>query len=128
VDDRHVRVYGRGSLFDEILQALGLCNAAAGRPAGARAALISSRTGSSVIELERLAQLPDANLLCVDGGAPGGLAALQGNPVWRHLPFAQPGRSTTLPIIAPTGALVSVQRFARAVARAIPSMGAPHVI
>ncbi len=128
VDDRHVRIYGRGSLFNEILQSLGLRNAAAETPAGARAALVSSRTGVSVIELERLAQLQDANLLCVDGGAPGGLAALEGNPVWRHLPFSGPGRSVMLPVIAATGALVSVQRFARAVARTVPSMRTPHVI
>jgi ferric hydroxamate transport system substrate-binding protein len=128
VDDRHVRVYGSGSLFDEILQSLGLRNAATTMPAGAPAALISSRTGAGVIELERLAQLQDANLLCVDGGAPGGLAALQGNPVWRHLPFSEPGRSAMLPVIAATGALVSVQRFARAVACAVPSMRTPHVI
>jgi ferric hydroxamate transport system substrate-binding protein len=117
VDDRHVRVYGRDSLFDEILQSLGLRNAAAETSAGAR-----------VIELERLALLQNANLLCVDGGAPGGLAALQGNPVWRQLPFSEPGRSAMLPVIAATGALVSVQRFARAVARAVPSMWTPHVI
>jgi iron complex transport system substrate-binding protein len=117
VDDRHVRVYGRGSLFEEILQSLGLRNAAAETSAGAR-----------VIELERLALLQNANLLCVDGGAPGGLAALQGNPVWRHLPFSEPGRSAMLPVIASTGALVSVQRFARAVARVVPSMWTPHVI
>jgi ferric hydroxamate transport system substrate-binding protein len=128
VDDRHVRVYGTGSLFDEILQLLGLRNAATAMPAGAPAALISSRTGRGVVELERLAQLQDANLLCVDGGAPGGLAALQGNPVWRHLPFSEPGRSAMLPVIVATGALVSVQRFARAVARAVPSMRTPHVI
>lgn len=117
VDDRHMRVYGRGSLFDEILQSLGLRNAAAETFSGAR-----------VVELERLALLQNANLLCVDGGAPGGLAALQGNPVWRHLPFSEPGRSAMLPVIAATGALVSVQRFARAVAREVPSMRTPHVI
>jgi hypothetical protein len=33
-----------------------------------------------------------------------------------------------LPVIAATGALVSVQRFARAVARTVPSMRTPHVI
>jgi ferric hydroxamate transport system substrate-binding protein len=128
VDDRHVRVFGNGSLFDEILQLLGLRNAATAMLAGAPAALISSRTGAGVVELERLAQLPDANLLCVDGGAPLGLAALQGNPVWRHLPFSEPGRSAMLPVIAATGALVSVQRFARAVAHAVPLMRTPHVM
>jgi ABC-type Fe3+-hydroxamate transport system substrate-binding protein len=128
VDDRHLRVYGAGSLFDEILQSLRLRNAAAEKTAGARAPLISSRMGASVIELEQLARIPDANLLWVDGGAPGALAGLQRNPVWRQLPFAQPGRAATLPVIAAQGALVSVQRFARAVAQVVPSMENSHAI
>lgn len=128
VDDRHLRVYGAGSMFDEILQSLGLRNAAAEQTAGARGPLISSRTGASVVELERLAQIPDANLLWVDSGAHGAFAGLQRNPVWRQLPFALPGRAATLPVISAQGALVSVQRFARAVAHALPSMENSHAL
>ncbi|RKF38440.1 hypothetical protein BCY88_07050 [Paraburkholderia fungorum] len=128
VDDRHLRVYGAGSMFDEILQSLGLRNAAAEQTAGTRSPLISSGTGASVVELERLAQIPDANLLWIDGGAHGAFAGLQRNPVWRQLPFAQPGRAATLPVISAQGALVSVQRFARAVAHALPSMENSHAL
>ncbi|SIO40562.1 iron complex transport system substrate-binding protein [Burkholderia sp. GAS332] len=124
VDDRHLRVFGTGSMFNEILQTLGLGNAAL-------TALERGRNGSGmggsayIVELDRLAAAPDARILWVDSGAPGDMVGLQRNPVWRQLPFSQAGRAATLPVISPTGALISVQRFARAVANAMQSS---HVI
>jgi ferric hydroxamate transport system substrate-binding protein len=117
VDDRHVRLYGPGSLFDELLGGLGLANAAA------RHGLV--RHDSSIVEMEALAWMQDANLLWIGRNNPD---VARRNPVWRQLPFSQPARTATLPIISPTGALVSVQRFARAVAQAVPSLSANHVV
>ncbi|SAL72752.1 periplasmic binding protein [Caballeronia peredens] len=117
VDDRHLRLYGAGSMFDELLRALGLSNAAT------RDGFIKG--DASIVEMERLAQLADANLLWIGRRGPD---ALLRNPLWRQLPFAQSGRSATLPMISATGALVSVQRFARAVAAALPSMSSSHVV
>ncbi|WP_420994041.1 ABC transporter substrate-binding protein [Cupriavidus sp. 30B13] len=99
VDERHVRLFGAHSMFDDVLAALGLRNAFA----GARRA---------VVALDRLAAAPAAAILWVGPGA----RQLRRNPLWRLLPFAQAGRTATLPVIAEGGALVSVQRFARAVA------------
>jgi ferric hydroxamate transport system substrate-binding protein len=124
VDDRHLRVFGTGSMFDEILQTLGLRNAAVTAPEHRHNG--SGLGGSAyIVELDRLAAAPDARILWVDSGAPGAMASLQRNPVWRQLPFSQPGRTATLPVISATGALISVQRFARAVANAMQSR---HVI
>ncbi|SAK64327.1 periplasmic binding protein [Caballeronia pedi] len=115
IDERHLRIYGAGSMFDEILQLLGLVNAAT------RAGLVTNR--ANVVEMERVAQMSDASLLWIGRD---GSAALQRNPVWRQMPFAQPHRQATLPMISSTGALVSVQRFARALALAVPSLAAGH--
>jgi ferric hydroxamate transport system substrate-binding protein len=117
VDDRHLRLYGAGSLFDEMLGMLGLVNAAT-RDAG-----VTNRV--SIVEMERLVRMRDANLLWIGRD---NAALLQRNPVWRQLPFAQPGHSAVLPMISSTGALVSVQRFVRAVARAVPALSSRHVI
>ena len=108
-------------MFNEILQTLGLRNAALtalehGRSNG------SGMGGSAyIVELDRLAAAPDGRILWIDSGAPGDMVGLQRNPVWRQLPFSQAGRTATLPVISPTGALISVQRFARAVANAMQS-------
>ncbi|MFM0317514.1 ABC transporter substrate-binding protein [Paraburkholderia nemoris] len=120
VDDRHLRVFGTGSMFDEILQTLGIRNAAV--TALGRGSNGSGMSGSAyIVELDRLAAAPDARILWVGSGAPGNMAGLQRNPVWRQLPFSQAGRTATLPVISATGALISVQRFARAVANAMQS-------
>jgi ferric hydroxamate transport system substrate-binding protein len=117
VDDRHLRLYGPGSMFDELLGMLGLVNAAA------RDTLVKSDT--SIVAMDTLARMPDANLLWIGRN---NASMVQGNAVWRQLPFSQPSRTATLPMISSTGALVSVQRFARAVAHTVPSLSAHHGI
>jgi ferric hydroxamate transport system substrate-binding protein len=117
VDDRHLRLYGSGSMFDELLGMLGLVNAAS------REGLVKG--AANIIEMESLARVPDANLLWIGRD---NAASLKSNPVWQQLPFSQPARAATLPMISSTGALVSVQRFARAVAQTVPLLSGSHVI
>jgi ferric hydroxamate transport system substrate-binding protein len=117
VDERHLRLYGSGSMFDELLGLLGLVNAAT------RDGLV--KDAMSIVDMESLARMPDANLLWIGRD---NAAALNSNPVWQQLPFSQPARAATLPMISSTGALVSVQRFARALAQTVPSMAGSHVI
>jgi ferric hydroxamate transport system substrate-binding protein len=111
VDDRHLRVFGPGSLFDDLLRAIGLENAAS-RDAGVTNA-------SAIIDMERAARMHDARVLWTGSG---NTPATGRNPVWRALPFSRTGRSARLPVISPTGALVSSQRFVRAVSRLLPSI------
>jgi ferric hydroxamate transport system substrate-binding protein len=125
VDDRHLRVFGSGSMFDEILQTLGLRNAAAPASSRGGSSLVAAQSAQEIVELDQLAQVPDACVLWVGSSAGGENGALRLNPVWRQLPFSQAGRSATLPVISATGALISVQRFARAVVGAMPAI---HVL
>jgi ferric hydroxamate transport system substrate-binding protein len=117
VDERHLRCYGPGSMFDELLGMLGLVNA------GARAALVKGE--SSIVEMESLARAADSNMLWIGRD---NASVARHNPVWQALPFSQATRAATLPVISSTGALVSVQRFARALAQAVPLLSARHVI
>ena len=116
VDDRHLRVFGSGSQFDDIVRALGLRNAAAADSTREGHALITSRAGNSVIELDALAPIAHAKMLWVGTGAHDDIARLSRNPVWQRLPMSRPGNATELPVIASTGALVSMQRLTLAIA------------
>ncbi|WP_063771793.1 ABC transporter substrate-binding protein [Burkholderia sp. 9120] len=127
IDDRHLRIFGGASMFGDVLRRLGIRNAATASADGARDALVAGGAASSIVELERLIVAPDAHLLWVGAGEDGTAAGLQRNPVWRQLPFAQPGRSAILPVISPSGALISVQRFTRAVVDALPTRNS-HVV
>jgi iron complex transport system substrate-binding protein len=125
VDDRHLRVFGAGSMFDEILRTLGLRNAAVTASERTGSGFLAGQNARAIVELDRLATVPDACVLWVGSSVNDDMSTLQLNPVWRQLPFSQPGRTATLPVISATGALISVQRFARAVVSAMPGI---HVI
>ncbi|MFM0597382.1 ABC transporter substrate-binding protein [Paraburkholderia dilworthii] len=125
VDDRHLRVFGAGSMFDGILRTLGLRNAAVAASARVGSGFVAGQNAHAIVELDRLATVPDACVLWVGSSVSDDMTALQLNPVWRQLPFSQPGRTAALPVISATGALISVQRFARAVVSAMPGL---HVI
>ncbi|PQV44823.1 ABC transporter substrate-binding protein [Paraburkholderia sp. BL21I4N1] len=127
IDDRHLRIFGGASMFGEVLRTLGIRNVAAALADGSRGALVAGGAASSIVELERLIVAPDAQMLWVGASGDGTAAGLQRNPVWRQLPFAQPGRSAILPVVSPTGALISVQRFTRAVADAMQTRTS-HVV
>lgn len=115
-DDRHLRIYGNGSLFDAVLQRLGVSNAIhAGTTTWP-----TNDGGFAMVPLQRLAELPDAALLLVGPVTPAMQAALARNAIWQALP--QSRRMALLPVIAPTGGLISMQRFASAVTKALPDL------
>ncbi|WP_414441815.1 iron-siderophore ABC transporter substrate-binding protein [Burkholderia sp. 22PA0106] len=120
-DDRHLRVYGRGSLFDEMLATLGVRNAAHPRDGGP---VWPTQTGYSLVPLQRLASVPDASVLLVGGLKPGQREGLAGNAIWQALPAVRERRVAALPVIAPYGGLVSMQRFAHAVDAALTTIDA----
>ena len=116
VDDRHLRVYGRGSLFDEMLAKLGVVNAAHPRSGQGTWA---TQAGFALVPLQRLVEVQQASLLLVGPIAAPLRAALARNMIWQALPAVREKRVATLPVIAPYGGLISMQRFARAVDAAL---------
>lgn len=115
VDDRHLRVYGRGSLFDAVLQRIGVANLA--HPA--QGAAWPTMAGFALIPVQRLAQVSGATLLLNGPIAAPLRSALARNTLWQALPAVRARRLADLPVIAPYGGLVSMQRFADAVAASL---------
>ncbi|OXI29835.1 ABC transporter substrate-binding protein [Burkholderia sp. AU16741] len=122
LDERHLRVYGTGSLFDDVLARIGVDNAAHPRDATSRAASTpwrTSVTGSATVALERLFDVPHADILLIGPLRAAVRAALNQNPLWRALPAVREKRVAVLPVIAAFGGLVSMRRFAAAVSIAL---------
>ncbi|AXA67765.1 ABC transporter substrate-binding protein [Pseudomonas oryzihabitans] len=99
-DGRHATLYGRGSLIQAVLERLGLRNAWQGR---------SNAMGVTLVGIERLAETPEALLVCVE--LPTRLAKLQhlrqDGTLWQALPAVRAGRVLTLPRFFPYGGVAS---------------------
>lgn len=128
IDERHLRVYARGSLFDDVLARIGVNNAAnprdavSGDKAGNQAAAkrwTANAMGSAVVPLQKLVDVANADILLAGPLLPQTRAALAESALWRALPAVRERRVSVLPVIAPYGGLVSMQRFASAVETAL---------
>jgi ferric hydroxamate transport system substrate-binding protein len=126
VDDRHLRVYASGSLFDEMLHSIGVVNAANPPVSanGARASWTTNAAGSALVPLQRLTEVAHASILLVGPLPQDVRTALEANPLWHALPAVRERRVALLPVIAPYGGLVSMQRFASAVDAALDTIAA----
>ncbi|MDQ0509135.1 iron complex transport system substrate-binding protein [Angulomicrobium amanitiforme] len=104
LDARHVRVYGAGSLFGDVLERVGLVNGWT-QP--------SNYWGFSTVGIEALAASPASRLVYLEPIAADTLGRLEASPLWRSLPFVQAGRVIRLPAVLMFGMLPSAMRFAR---------------
>ena len=103
IDERHVRVFGRHSLFEAVMQRLGLRNAWQGE---------TNAWGFSVVSLEQFLDLPDARLVVVDPIPVGVGERLQEPGLWQHLPLVKQGKVMHLPAVWSFGGLLAARRFA----------------
>ncbi|QCI69138.1 iron-siderophore ABC transporter substrate-binding protein [Phreatobacter stygius] len=104
LDARHVRVYGAKSLFQDVLDRLGLANAWTGP---------TNDWGFATVGIEALATRSDARLFYLEPAHD--FARLSRGPLWRSLPFVKRAQVDRLPPILMFGALPSAERFARIV-------------
>lgn len=113
IDDRHLLVYGTGSLFGDVMTRMGLRNAWTG-PTNAR--------GYAVTDFTRLADAADtadaahARLVYIDPLPDAARATLAQGVLWHSLPFVRAGRVAGMPKVSQGGALYSGARFARQLA------------
>jgi iron complex transport system substrate-binding protein len=111
MDARHVRVYGDGSLPKEVLERGGLRSAWTGQ---------TNAWGFATVGIEALAEAPDARLVVIEPVPPGAKSTLDGNPLWRNLPFVAEGRTQTIEPALVFGMVPAAARLADLLADAPP--------
>lgn len=104
IDHRLLRVFDTGSLYDAVLQRVGLRNAWTG-PA--------TQWGFQNIGLDQLIRTPDAVLICIEPLPPSVESRLARSPLWNAMPFVQRQRTLQLPPVWSFGGLAAAERFAR---------------
>ncbi|WP_428032973.1 iron-siderophore ABC transporter substrate-binding protein [Ancylobacter sp.] len=109
-DARHFRVFGRDSLFGEVLARLGFANAWGER---------TSYAASAPIGLESLARFPDAFLVVLRPLPPDAARVLSTSALWNALPNIRDGRIAVLDSVDPFGGLPTAARFARLLTAAL---------
>ncbi|WP_182084055.1 ABC transporter substrate-binding protein [Aureimonas sp. ME7] len=115
MDTRHVRVYGRASLYGNTLDQLGLTNAFAGEV---------NPWGFATLGIERLAEMGEARLVSFAPEPPDLNRVLPQSPLWTALPFVREGRISRLPAVLMFGALPSAARFAELLTRELAERAA----
>ena len=115
LDGRHARVFGPGSLFDDVLARLGLSNAWS-EPGNV--------WGFSLAGVEALAAFPDATMVVVAPVPPGIDLAAGRATLWSNLPAVRRGHVVALPASWLFGDLVAATRFATFLADALDPAGA----
>lgn len=103
-DARHVRVYGAGSLFGDVMEQCGLIN---GWPQ------TSNYWGFNTIGMEQLAALDATRALCLEPISPDTRAELAASPLWNSLPVVRSGQVQIIPPVLMFGMLPAAMRFAR---------------
>ena len=110
MDPRNVRVYGKNSLFQDVLDRIGIRNAWIGE---------TDYWGFSTVGIEALAAAPDARLAYLEPLPQGATGTLTESPVWNAMPFVRRRSILRLPAVMMFGALPSAARFARVFAAAM---------
>ena len=102
-DDRHVRVYGAGSLLQDVLDRLGLTNAWTGK---------TNEWGFSAVGIEELVAIGEARLISLDPIPPHIRARIARSTLWANLPCVRNGKVRTILPVWPFGGLAAAARFA----------------
>ncbi|QEM84129.1 iron-siderophore ABC transporter substrate-binding protein [Halomonas binhaiensis] len=103
MDARHVRIFGNGSLYDAVMQRLGLTNAWPEKP---------NAWGFNLVGIEQLAKFHDARLVIVEPRPAGVEEELERSGLWHQLGSVQRGDTLILPPVWSFGGLPSARRFA----------------
>lgn len=116
MDARHVRVYGVGSLFDDVLRRLGLSNAWQGG---------TNAWGFQTVGIEELAEAagPQTRIFTFEPLPRDVAPTLEKSPLWTRLPAVRSERFSVLPAVLMFGMLPSAMRFARVLLQHLPEAG-----
>lgn len=104
LDDSHVLILGKTSLFGQVMDQLSITNLWQGE---------NNFWGTAIVGIERLATLPLARAVCLDHGDVALRARVAATPLWQAIPFVRQGLLRTAPAIWIYGATLSALRFCR---------------
>ncbi|WP_067706611.1 Fe(3+)-hydroxamate ABC transporter substrate-binding protein FhuD [Erwinia sp. ErVv1] len=110
LDSRHALVFGKGSLFLEVMNALGIDNAWQGE---------TNFWGSAVIGIERLATMHNVEAICFDHENESLMQQVTSTPLWQSMPFVRENRFQRVPQVWFYGATLSAMRFCQTLERAL---------
>lgn len=110
MDARHVRVFGKSSLYNAVLEQLALPNAWE---------QTTNAWGFSLVGVEALAHYPEATIVIIDPLPAGVEAELASSGLWQQLPNVKNANLLRLPPVWSFGALPSAQRFAQELTAAL---------
>ena len=111
LDGRRVLIHGRNSLYQDLLDRLGIANAWTG-PSGPY--------GHATVTMDRLTGRPEAGLVNIGSEGKRALEALAALPLFAGLPFLREGRVTILPPILFYGGVPTAERFVRLLGERLP--------
>lgn len=114
LDPRHVRVFGEKSLFDDVLERLGIPNAWRGE---------TNYWGFATVGIEALATEDEARLFYFDPVPPDVMRKLERSRIWSSLSFVERGYVGRFPPVLHFGGLPSAERFARLLAERLSPSG-----
>lgn len=109
-DPRHLRVFGKNSIMQDVLERMGLKNAWT---------LPTNYWGFETININQLASFPDARLVAIEPLMPDVETALQHSPILSNLPPVKNHGLVRMPTLSTFGGLYSAGRFASLMADAL---------
>ncbi|MEL4015772.1 Fe(3+)-hydroxamate ABC transporter substrate-binding protein FhuD [Dryocola clanedunensis] len=112
LDPRHALVVGENSLFQEVMDLLGVKNAWHGE---------TNFWGTAVVGLERLAAIKDADVICFDHNNDAEMEKVMATPLWKAMPFVRQQRFQRVPAVWLYGATISAMNFTTMLAKAVGS-------
>lgn len=104
MDARHALIIGKNSLFQQVMDELGLENAWQGEV---------NFWGSAVVSLERLATVNAAQVVCFAHGDDVLMRQIAAMPLWQAMPFVRQNRFRRVPAVWFYGATLSAMHFCR---------------
>lgn len=102
IDTRHALVIGQKSLFQEVMDQLGIKNAWEGE---------TNFWGTAVVGIERLATVKSARAIYLDHGNQAMMDKVSSTPLWQALPFVRQNQLCQVPAVWFYGATLSAMRF-----------------
>lgn len=104
LDNRHALVVGKHSLFQQVMDLLGLKNAWQGE---------TNFWGTAIVGIERLAAIKGADVLCLEHNNNAMIQQATSTPLWQAMPFVREDCFQRVPAVWLYGATLSAMHFTR---------------